>query len=124
MRLWRTLENLRGWSGVRAAWREHMGDELEFLQPLLRPMDDLALMLPRPGNVDSYRVVEHAEGHIVAVDPETFDAVPIDREDVIIWRLDTEALFRGVAGALGLVGEPASVGTGSRLWWLGEFVPI
>lgn len=124
MRLWRTLENLRGWSGIRAAWREHMGDELEFLQPLLRPMDDLALLLPRPDHADSYRVVEHTDGRIVTVDPETFDAAPIDREDVVIWRLDAEALFRGIAQALGLVGEPASVGTGARLWWLGEFVPV
>jgi hypothetical protein len=31
MRLWQSLERVQGWAGVRSVWREHMGDELQFL---------------------------------------------------------------------------------------------
>jgi hypothetical protein len=124
MRLWRALENVYGWGGVRSVWREHMGDELEFLQPLLRPMEELAMSVPWPGAIEGRRVVIHDEDDIVAVDHETSEASPIRREDIVLWKLDAETLFRGVASALGLSGHVASVGMGTRLWWLGDFVPI
>ncbi len=124
MRLWRALENIHGWAGVRSVWREHMGDELEFLQPLLRPMEQLALSVPWPGTIEGRRIVVHDEDDIVAVDEETSEAAAIAREDVVLWQLDASALFRGAASALGLTGETASVGMGTRLWWLGDFVPV
>lgn len=124
MRLWRALESVYGWCGVRSVWREHMGEELEFLQPLLRPMEELAMSVPWPGTIEGRRVVVHDEDDIVAVDRETSEASPIRREDIVLWKLDAETLFRGVAAALGLQGVPASVGMGNRLWWLGEFVPV
>ncbi len=124
MRLWRALESVYGWSGVRSVWREHMGEELEFLEPLLRPMEELAMSVPWPGTIEGRRVVVHDEDDIVAVDRETSEASPISREDIVLWKLDAEALFRGVVAALGLQGAPASVGMGNRLWWLGEFVPM
>lgn len=124
MRLWRALENIHGWAGVRSVWREHMGDELEFLQPLLRPMEQLALSVPWPGTIEGRRIVVHDEDDIVAVDEETSEAAAISREDIVLWQLDASALFRGAASALGLTGETASVGMGTRLWWLGDFVPV
>lgn len=124
MRLWRALESVHGWAGVRSVWREHLGDELEFLQPLLRPMEQLAMSVPWPGTIEGRRVVVHDEDDIVAVDRETSDASPISRTDVVLWRLDAEELFRGVASAIGLQGTPASVGVGNRLWWLGEYTPV
>lgn len=124
MRLWRALENIHGWAGVRSVWREHMGDELEFLQPLLRPMEQLALSVPWPGTIEGRRIVVHEEDDIVAVDEETSEAASIAREDIVLWQLDASALFRGAASALGLTGETASVGMGTRLWWLGDFVPV
>jgi hypothetical protein len=124
MRLWRALENIHGWAGVRSVWREHMGDELEFLRPLLRPMEEMAMSVPWPGTIEGRRVVVHDEDDIVAVDEETSEVSPIRREDIVLWRLDVDLLFRGVAAALGLSGETASVGMGSRLWWLGDFVPV
>jgi hypothetical protein len=124
MRLWRALENIYGWAGVRSVWREHMGDELEFLLPLMRPMEQLALSVPWPGTIEGRRVVVHEEDDIVAVDEETSEASPIRREDIVLWRLDADTLFRGAASALGLTGETASVGMGTRLWWLGDFVPV
>lgn len=124
MRLWRALENIYGWAGVRSVWREHMGDELDFLQPLLRPTEELAMSVPWPGTIEGRRVVVHEEDDIVAVDEETSEASPIRREDIVLWRLDADTLFRGAASALGLTGETASVGMGTRLWWLGDFVPV
>ena len=124
MRLWRSLEEVRGWAGVRAAWREHMGDEIALLEPLLRPMEETALSWPAPGGVDNLRVVVHAEDDIVAVNPETGETTALALEDILIWTLDAEALFGGLAGALGLLGAPSPVGAGHRLWWLGEFAPI
>lgn len=124
MRLWPVLENLRGWSGVRCVWREHMGEEFEFLQPVLRPMEELAMSVPWPGTIEGRRIVVHDENDIVAVDRETSEASPICREDILLWKLDAETLLRGVAGALGLTGSPSSIGMGSRLWWLGEYVPV
>lgn len=124
MRLWQSLERVQGWAGVRSVWREHMGDELQFLQPLLRPMDELAMSVPWPGTIEGRKVVVHDEDDIVAVDPETCEAAPIRREDIVLWQLDADTLFRGVATALGLTGTPSSVGMGNRLWWLGDYVPV
>jgi hypothetical protein len=101
-----------------------MGDELEFLQPLLRPMEELAMSVPWPGTIEGRKVVIHNEDDIVAVDDETLEADPIDREDIVLWKLDAEGLFSGIASAMGFVGTPASVGPGNRLWWLGEYVPV
>jgi len=124
VRLWRALENIPGWAGVRSVWHEHMGEELEFLEPLLFPMEQLALSVPIEDRVEPYRVVQHADDDIVAVDPETGDVVALDLNDIVLLKLDADTLFRGIASALDLVGTPASVGVGNRLWWLGDFVPI
>lgn len=124
MRLWRALENIQGWAGVRSVWREHMGDELQFLEPLLTPIEELAMSVPWPGTIEGRRVVIHDEDDIVAVDRENSEAAPIAREDIVLWKLDADTLFRGAASALGLVGTPSSVGMGNRLWWLGEYVPV
>lgn len=124
MRLWQSLERVQGWAGVRSVWREHMGDELQFLQPLLRPMEHLAMSVPWPGTVEGRRVVVHDEDDIVAVDPETCESAPLRRDDIVLWQLDADTLFRGVTAALGLAGTPSSVGMGNRLWWLGDYVPV
>lgn len=124
MRLWQSLERVQGWAGVRSVWREHMGDDLQFLQPLLRPIDELAMSVPWPGTIEGRKVVVHGEDDIVAVDPETSEAAPIRREDIVLWQLDADTLFRGAATALGLSGTPSSVGMGNRLWWLGDYVPV
>lgn len=124
MRLWRALESIQGWAGVRSVWREHMGDELQFIEPLLTPIEELAMSVPWPGTIEGRRVVIHDEDDIVAVDRETSEASPIEREDIVLWKLDADPLFRGAASALGLVGTPSSVGMGNRLWWLGEYVPV
>jgi len=122
MRLWQSLERVQGWAGVRSVWREHMGDDLQFLQPLLRPMEELAMSVPWPGTIEGRKVVVHAEDDIVAVDPETSESAPIRHEDIVLWQLDADTLFRGMSTALGLVGTPSSVGMGNRLWWLGELI--
>lgn len=124
MRLWRALENIQGWAGVRSVWREHMGDELQFLEPLLSPIEELAMSVPWPGTIEGRKVVVHDDDDIVAVDRETSEASPITREEIVLWRLDADTLFAGAATALGLAGTPSSVGMGNRLWWLGEFVPV
>ena len=124
MRLWQSLERVQGWAGVRSVWREHMGDDLQFLLPLLRPMEALAMSLPWPGTIEGRKVVVHDEDDIVAVDPETCESVPIRRDDIVLWQLDADTLFRGVATAMGLAGTPSSVGVGNRLWWLGDYVPV
>ncbi len=124
MRLWRALENIQGWAGVRSVWREHMGDELQFLEPLLSPIEELAMSVPWPGTVEGRKVIVHDDDDIVAVDRETSEASPITREDIVLWKLAADTLFAGAATALGLAGTPSSVGMGNRLWWLGEFVPV
>ncbi|MFN9132976.1 MAG: hypothetical protein ACK5XO_09885, partial [Phycisphaerales bacterium] len=101
-----------------------MGDDLQFLEPLLTPMEELALSVPWPGAVEGRKVGVHDEYDIVAVDRETSDASHISRDDIVLWKLDADTLFRGVGSALGLIGTPSSVGMGNRLWWLGEFVPV
>ncbi|MGQ0626985.1 MAG: hypothetical protein ACT4PL_02655, partial [Phycisphaerales bacterium] len=87
-------------------------------------MEELAMSVPWPGTIEGRKVVVHAEDDIVAVDPETSESAPIRHEDIVLWQLDAETLFRGVATAIGLSGTPSSVGMGNRLWWLGEYVPV
>jgi len=122
MHLWQSLERVQGWAGVGSVWREHMGDDLQFLQPLLRPMEELAMSVPWPGTIEGRKVVVHAEDDIVAVDPETSESAPIRHEDIVLWQLDADTLFRGMSSALGLVGTPSSVGMSDRLWWMGELI--
>jgi len=124
VRLWRSLEGLRGWAGVRSVWREHLNGDLALLEPLLRPIDQHAQSILMPGRIEPHRVVVHSEDDIVAVDPDTGESTPLALEDIVIWKLDAEALMRGVAEALGLLGAPSPLGAGDRLWWLGEFAPI
>lgn len=123
MRLWRALETIPGWAGVRSVWCEALGQELDFLGSLLEPMETLALSVPL-GASEHHRVVIHSDDDIVAVCPDTGDVVPVSRDDIVIYRLCIEALFGGIAAALALSGEPVPVGSGRRIWWLGEFVPM
>lgn len=80
------------------------------------------MSVPWPGTIEGRKVVVHDEDDIVAVDPETCESAPIRRDDIVLWQLDADTLFRGVAAALGLTGTPSSVGMGNRLWWLGELI--
>lgn len=122
--LWRALEEVPGWCGVRAVWRERLGSDFGPASGLLRPLDSPALSVPWPGEPEGRRVVVHADDDIVAVSDETGESDPIAREDVVLWRLDAHALFASVARLLETAGTPAAVAGSPRLWWLGEFVPI
>jgi hypothetical protein len=123
MRLWRALEAVPGWAGVRSVWRDALGPEIDFLGPLLEPMETLAISVPL-GASEHHRIVMHSDDDIVAVCPNTGDVVPLDHDDIVIYRLCAELLLGRIASALALSGEPTPVESGRRLWWLGEFVPM
>ncbi|HYD02457.1 MAG TPA: hypothetical protein VEB22_14615 [Phycisphaerales bacterium] len=124
MRLWPALESgplARGWSGVRATWREQLGDEWRCVEPLLCALEQLALSVRLGDAPEPLRVVHHSDNDIVAVDMEAGVSVPLRREEVVIYRLDKAVLLQAVAKAFGLTGALVPVAN-NRPWWLGEFV--
>lgn len=124
MRLWPALESgplARGWSGVRSVWREQLGDEWRFVEPLLSPLEQLALSVRLGDAPEPLRVVYHGDNDIVAVDTDAGVSVPLSRDEVVIYRLDRAVLLQLVAKALGLAGALVPVAN-SRPWWLGELV--
>ena len=121
MRLWRALEDMRSWAGVRAVWREHLEDELELIEPWLLPREELAMSIPGPGGIPR-QVVVHGDDDIVIVDSVSNDVDSIRREELIVYELDDLRLMASISAALGLLGT--CVAKANQLWRLGEFVPI
>lgn len=131
-RIWSALDAMPVRSGVRAAWREVVGDEgFRLLAPFLTAGATLAVTYPcdEPGDDGCPRgVVVHGPGDIEAVcrrRPRSCETLRLEREDVVIWRFDPVRLARAVRDVLALGGDgPSSVEGLPRAVALGTYRPL
>lgn len=131
-RIWSALDAMPVRSGVRAAWREVVGDEgFRLLAPFLTAGATLAVTYPcdEPGDDGCPRgVVVHGPGAIEAVcrrRPRSCETLRLEREDVVIWRFDPVRLARGVRDLLALGGDgPSGVEGLPRAVALGTYRPL
>jgi hypothetical protein len=116
LRLWQALERIPGLAAVTQEWRSLLGDEYELVEAFLRPNGKLATGYPCPepeGCGCVHAVVEHAPDDIVAVcrcTPRRCEAIPLRRQDIVVYELNRSALGASIASALQITqDEKASV---------------
>lgn len=101
-RFWLALEQLPGPAAVGPLWRALVRADFERVTGLLVPDRERAASFPDlGGRGDPYDVVAHGPDDFVGV-REGGDPIPLRAADLVVYRLDTGALTRRVAGALGL----------------------
>lgn len=105
LRIWARVAGLPRASFVEAEWKERLGDDYAALGPFLRTEVELATGFPCPDPVHEdcpRRVVWHSADDIVAVcgnaSPQC-ETVQLTKKDLVVYRLDTAALFAESAAA-------------------------
>jgi hypothetical protein len=112
LRIWRRVESLPVAAGVDAQWIELLGGDLRFLEPYLRPEQQLATNYPCPHPVHDNcprRVVHHGPDDIVAVcgnaSPQC-EPLKLTRQQLVVRSLKTvewiAAITSGLRAANGL----------------------
>lgn len=106
LRIWRRVEALPVAAGVKLQWRELLGDDLQLIEPYLKPEQRLATSYPCPHPVHDEcprRVVHHGQDNIVAVcgsaAPQC-DPVRLNRSDLVVYSLKHEEWLAAVTSAL------------------------
>jgi hypothetical protein len=129
-RLWPALEQIPGLAGVKATWREHLGDEAIAIAEFLRPTDRQAVRYPcpRPGAEGCPReVVDRNDGTFIAAcgdRPLRCEALELRRADLTIHELDMRRLAASVAVLLGLDAIFQHVAACAQTWQVGAYVPV
>ena len=103
---WPALEHLEG-GAVKVEWQEQLGPEAGMAWPLLRPVNGLATTYPCTNLIgcDSpHHVMELELGRWFAVcgSDENCPPITLQREDLVVYGVDTGALCDGVARCLTL----------------------
>ena len=103
---WRALERLAG-GAVRVEWESELGHETERAVPLVRPANGLAKTYPCTNPLGCecpHRVEELAPGRWLAVcgPDDGCLPIPLKREDLVVYGVDTGVLCGGIARCLGL----------------------
>lgn len=122
-KFWHALDALPTLAAVEAEWLAHVYGEINLIKPFLRPAKDRATSYPNLNGGLPYTVVEHGPNDIVGVCPETGDTIPLNRQQLVVYRLDQNGLARKVASALGLSSTVGNDTHGDRLSRLGSVRP-
>jgi len=102
-RFWPAIESVPGPAAVVSEWRRLLGPEYDLVQTWLRPRHDLATSVPcpqYPGAV--HRIVDHGDGHYVAVCPEGCPKQTLTKADLVVYGLDPMALMVAITKAFDL----------------------
>ena len=128
--LWPALEQIPGLAGVKAMWREHLGDEADAIAEFLRPTDRQAVGYPCPspgGEGCPREVVERNDGTFIATcgdRPRRCDVLELRRADLTIHELDVRRLATSIAVLLGLDAIFQHVAACAQTWQIGAYVPV
>jgi hypothetical protein len=112
LRVWRRVEALPVAAGVDADWKELLGDDLRFIEPYLKPEQQLATsyLCPHPVHDNCpRRVIHHGPDDIVAVcgnaSPQC-EPLKLTRHDLVVRSLKPKewiaAIVKGLRAANGL----------------------
>lgn len=124
---WPALERLAG-GAVAIEWRGELGPDAESAWPLLRPANRLASTYPctnRLGCECPHRIEELGPDRWLAVPgpDEGCAPIPLKREDLIVFEVDTAALCRGMAACLNLDVCGSRTVAGARAERIGRYGP-
>lgn len=123
-RLWQALERIPGLAAVPAEWRSHCGDEYPFVEPHLRPTENIGAAYPCPHPRDAdcpRRIDEHADGSFSAVcrHPHRLcDDLVLSPKEALVYTLDVVTFVRPVAEALAVRFQPSPQPT-PGVWGIG-----
>jgi len=129
-RLWPALEQIPGLAGVKATWREHLGDEANAIAEFLRPTGRQAVGYPCPspgGEGCPREVVDRNDGTFIAAcgdRPRRCEVLELCRADLTIHELDMRRLAASVAVLLGLDAMFQHVAACAQTWQVGAYVPV
>jgi hypothetical protein len=130
LRLWQALERIPGLAAVVQEWRSLLGDEYELVEAFLRPNGKLATGYPCPESEGCgcvHAVVAHAPDDSVAVcrcTPRRCEAIPLRRQDIVVYELNRSALGASIASALQITqDEKASVDRLPMTFRIGTYFP-
>lgn len=124
---WPALERLAG-GAVTVEWRGELGPDAEGAWPFLRPANRLASTYPCTnvlGCECPHRIEELSPGCWMAVPAadEGCAPIPLKREDLIVYEVDTAALCRGMAVCLNLDVCGSRTVAGARAERIGKYGP-
>jgi len=117
-RFWQTIESIPGLAAVTTEWQDGLGDEYDILKRFLRPTGEIAESYPRKNDI-SYRVVCHGPDDYVGVCPDGGGTVPLEKADLIIYKLRTRSLIENIAKALNIDCQIEEVLALSHTWRVG-----
>lgn len=124
-RLWQAVEEIPGLQAAYVEWRSRVGDALELVQPLLLPLDRIAMSIPVPSEPErSLRVVQHAPDDYVGVHDGDGTTVTLAKRDLLVYRLDHQRVAREAAAALGIEFALHSFDGAPHVYRVGAFRPI
>lgn len=117
---WSACETLVGPAAVEAQWKRLAECDYKAARAFLRPLQEPATSYPCPREHQcacSHRVVDHGDGHIVAVcrcSPPCCDTVALTRSDLVVYELNRPLLYTVIAEALSL--QPAQADVPGLPW--------
>jgi hypothetical protein len=105
-RLWQALERIPGLSDIPAYWENYCGSDYPLIQPHLRVTDDFGARYPCPHPLDGHcprRLVDYGDGSFAAIcrhPHKLCEDLPRSSKDVLVYRLDLDAMLRPMAEPL------------------------
>jgi hypothetical protein len=122
-RFWLALECNPSTAEVSAVWQKLLRDDVSHAHRFLVPESELATSYPHPAGRLPLKVVIHGPEDIVALDQDG-TRLKLSQADVVVYRIEFEALTRAIGRAFALTEELSFIGNTDRLWQIGWYEPI
>lgn len=97
--LWRAFEDAPVLMEVAEVWRQRLGTEFELLGRFFTPTNRIATCISFGRQNEYWRIIEEPD-RIVAVNHKTYEHKFVQRSDVILHRIDVQALAKEACEAL------------------------
>jgi hypothetical protein len=126
--MWRQLcqaiEKTSGLLATRGEWQDQIGCDATF-SSLFLPTDKFAASIPIPGKSHGqYDVVIRSIDDIVGVDAHSGEAIPLSKQEVLVYRFHAQAMICNVAKAFGFEYRFAHVDGDFHAFRIGTFIPF
>ncbi len=122
--LWQALERVPGLCDIPAYWEHHCGADYPLIQPHLRLTDDYGARYPCPHPRDGdcpRRIVDYGDRSFAAIcrhPHKLCDDLPLAPKAALVYRLEIDAVVRGIAEVLCLRSQALQV-RAHGVWELG-----
>lgn len=101
LRLWQTIYRAPSLRAPRQLWQAELADHWKRCHPFLRATPTLATWTFASIGASTCEVIEHDDGMLVAVDRLHGETFEVDRNDLVVYRLDVNALFTHLMNLIG-----------------------